>query len=177
MIVCSLPRCGATKYCLDLEKELNIPFVGELNPIHIGNSNKETHHETKFQPNLTPARFAEILENRDKYIVMVNMASYMYIPTCDKIILRKNMRNAALSYANLLIKIHGDAIHPIGILHQLFLMNNDYIGITSYLAEYPKEVVWYEDYYGNLKTVTPFLDEYKYKHMIIKEIDKYYGEI
>lgn len=177
MIVCSLPRCGATKYCLDLESELNIPFVGELNPIHIGSSNKQTHHETKFQPNLTPDRFAEILHNRDKYIVMVNMASYMMLPTCDKIILRKNMRNAALSYANLLIKIHGEEIHPIGILHQMFLMKNDHNGIMSYLESYPKEVVWYEEYYGDLKTVTPFLDKYRHRHMIIKEIDKYYGEV
>jgi len=175
MIVCSLPRCGATKFCLDLERDTKIKFVGELNPIHINNSTKQTHHETNFQPSFTPSEFATYLHNHKGYIVLVNVNSYMLLPEASFVMLRKNMRNAALSYANFLIKMY-PGIKPAAILHQIQIMRLDQIGIVSYLKSYPKPIVWYEEYYGDIKSETPLLNKYRNKDLIIKGINQHYGE-
>ena len=76
MIVCSLPRCGATRFCLDLEKKSGLTFVGELHPIHIESDRKAQTHETRFQTNFTPSDFADLLHDHSKHIILVNQHSY-----------------------------------------------------------------------------------------------------
>ena len=170
MIVCSLPRCGATKFCLDLEARTKLQFVGELNPIHINNDRKAVVHETLYQPAHTPSSFADILNNNDDCIALVNQHSYLMLPHASFVILRRNMRNAALSLANFLIKMY-PSIKPIQINHQLTLMYHDWIGIRSYLDKYPKDTIWYEDYYNIFETKTPLLDQYRGRDLIMKEIE------
>ena len=174
MIVCSLPRCGATKFCIDLESKLQLKFIGELHPVHLNNTRKADVHETHYQPLLTPELFADILNNNDDYIVLVNQHSYLLLPQASYVVLRRDMKQAALSLANFLIKMY-PGIKPAGIIHQLELMRHDYTAIMAYIDKYPKDVIWYEDYYGLYETQTPLLDEYKAKDLILKEIGRHYG--
>lgn len=174
MIVCSLPRCGATSFCLDLQDQTGLKFVGELHPIHIDNCRKAEVHETGFQTSFTPEHFSDLLHNNDDYIVLVNQHPYLLLPSAAYVVLRRDMQNAALSLANFLIKMY-PGIKPAQISHQLNLMYKDWIAVRSYLDKYPKDVIWYEDYYGILETKTPLLDEYRGRDLIVKEINGYYG--
>ena len=174
MIVCSLPRCGATKFCIDLEAKTNLKFVGEMHPVHINNDRKAIVHETQYQPAFTQSQFANILNNNDDYIVLVNQHSYLLLPQAKIVVLRRNMCNAALSLANFLIKMY-PSIKPVQINHQLNLMYHDWLGIKAYLDKYPKDTIWYEDYYNISETETPLLDQYRGRDLIMKEIDGYYG--
>jgi hypothetical protein len=174
MIVCSLPRCGATRFCLDLEEKTKLKFAGEIHPIHIGNNRKSETHETGYQTNFTEDSFAEILQDHSEHIVLVNQHSYLLANQASAFILRRNMRNATFSMANYLLKVY-PKLKPNAIRFNIGLMYNDYRALLAYLNKYDKEVVWYEDYYGIEDTTTPLLDSYPGKDSIIKEIDSYYG--
>ena len=174
MIVCSLPRCGATKFCLDLQAKTNLKFVGEMHPVHIENNVKALTHETNFQTNFTRDSFADILHDHSKHIVLVNQHSYLLANQADVFILRRNMRDAALSLVNYLFKVYPN-LKPNGIRFNIGLMYNDYVALTSYLDKYQKEVVWYEDYFNMKPVNTTFLDSYPGRDSIIKQIDAYYG--
>jgi hypothetical protein len=174
MIVCSLPRCGATRFCLDLQEKTSLPFVGELHPIHIESDRKAQTHETGFQTNFTQDSFAELLQDHSEHIILVNQHSYLLANQASFFILRKNMRNAALSMANYLLKVYPE-LKPNAIRFNIGLMYNDYRALIAYLNKYQKEVIWYEDYYGIEDTHTPLLDSYPGRDSIIKEIDSYYG--
>lgn len=173
MLVCSLPRCGATKYCLDLQERTGLKFAGELNPIHIGDDRKSLVHETRYQPIYTNSDFAELLHDHSNHIVLVNQGSYLLINQADVIVLRKDMRDAALSLAKFLIMMYPQ-IKPSAIIHQLKLMHYDYIGMMSYLNKYSKDIIWYEDYYNMTGTDTSLLESYPGKDNIMREIDAYY---
>jgi hypothetical protein len=66
-------------------------------------------------------------------------------------------------------------IKPAAILQQLKIMHNDHLGIMTYLNKYPKDIIWYEDYYATEGTATPLLDKYIGKDLILREITTYYG--
>jgi len=174
MIVCSLPRCGATKFCLDLQEKTKLKFVGEMHPVHIESDRKASTHETRHQTNFTPDSFAEILQDHSEHIVLINQHSYLLANQASVFMLRRNMRNAAFSMANYLLKVYPE-LKPNAIRFNIGLMYNDYRALTAYLNKYQKEVVWYEDYYGIENTTTPLLDSYPGRDSIIKEIDAYYG--
>lgn len=172
MIVCSLPRCGATRFCIDLEEKIGLPFVGELHPIHIDNDRKALVHETRRQTNFTPEQFADLIHYNKDHIVLINQHSYLKIDRASFVILRRNMKDAYLSMANFLIKMY-PSIKPSGIIQQLYLMRQDHIALASYLDKYPRDVIWYEDYYEKCGTHTPLLDSYTGKNTIIKEIESW----
>lgn len=174
MIVCSLPRCGATRFCLDLQDKTGLPFVGELHPIHVENDRKALVHETRYQPAFTPDQFADLIHNNEDHIVLINQHSYLKVDQASFIILRRNMKNAYLSMANFMIKMYPN-IKPTGIIHQLSLMRNDQRGLEAYLDKYQRDVVWYEDYYGKKETDTPLLNSYAGREIIIKELESYDG--
>jgi hypothetical protein len=174
MIVCSLPRCGATRFCIDLQEKIGLPFVGELHPIHIGSSRKADMHETKYQTNFTPDQFASLIHYNKDHIILINQHSYLKVDRASFIVLRKNMRDASLSLTNFLLKMY-PGIKLNAVLHQLHLMHNDHLALTAYLDKYPRDVVWYEDYYSLQGTRTPLLDNHAGREIIIKEIDGYYG--
>ena len=100
MIVCSLPRCGATKFCLDLQDKTKLKFVGELHPVHIQSDRKALTHETEYQTNFTSDSFAELLHDHSEHIVLVNQHSYLLANQASVFMLRRNMRDASLSLAN-----------------------------------------------------------------------------
>jgi hypothetical protein len=174
MIVCSLPRCGATKFCLDLQEKTGLKFVGEMHPIHIESDRKALTHETGHQTNFTSDSFAEILQDHSEHIVLVNQHPYLLANQASVFMLRRNMRNAALSMANYLLKVYPE-LKPNAIRFNIVLMYNDYRALLAYLNKYEKEVIWYEDYYDIEDTTTPLLDSYPGRDSIIKEIDAHYG--
>lgn len=170
MIVCSLPRCGATRFCLDLQDQTGLKFVGELHPAHIGNDRKARVHETHYQTAFSSDQFAELIHDHEDHIVLFNQHSYLKVDQADYIILRRNMKDAYLSLANFLITMY-PSIKPSGIIQHLYLMRNDHLALKAYLDKYPRKVVWYEDYYGKSGTSTPLLD--KYADAIVREIDSW----
>lgn len=174
MIVCSLPRCGATSFCLDLQDQTGLKFVGELHPIHINNDRKAQVHETQYQTSFTPDQFAELIHCHENHIVLINQHSYLKVAEASFIILRRNMKDAYLSMANFMLKMY-PGIKPTGVIHQLRLMRSDHLALTSYLNKYKRDIIWYEDYFGIQGTQTPLLDAYSGKASILKEIDTYYG--
>ena len=172
MIVCSLPRCGATRFCLDLQDQTGQKFVGELHPIHINNDRNAQVHETRYQTAFTPEEFADLLYDNSDHIVLFNQHSYLKVDQASYVILRRNMKDAYLSMANFLIKMY-PTIRPSGIIQQLYLMRSDHIALSAYLDKYSRSILWYEDYYGKDGTSTPLLDAYTGKNAIIKEIDSW----
>jgi len=174
MIVCSLPRCGATKFCLDIQSKIGMPFVGELHPIHIDNDRKTIVHETGFQTNYTKEQFADLLHYNKDHIVLINQHSYLLANRASFIILRKNMKDASLSLANFMLKMY-PSIKTTAIIQQLKIMHNDHLGLTTYLNKYPRDTIWYEDYYNIEGTKTPLLDKHIGRDLIIREINEYYG--
>jgi hypothetical protein len=174
MIVCSLPRCGATRFCLDHEKKTGLKFVGELHPIHIDSNRKAEVHETGFQINFSPSEFADLLHNNDDNIVLINQHPYLMVNQASFVILRKNMKDASLSLANFLLKMY-PGMKTAAIIQQIKIMHNDHLGLMVYLNKYPRDIVWYEDYYNTQGTTTPLLDKHLGRDLIIKEIETYYG--
>lgn len=178
MIVCSLPRCGATKFCLDLEAKTNLPFVGELNPVYIDSCNeantKQPYHETGFQPHYTKETYLDALVNPDKYIVLVNQSPHLLIDRADYVVLRKNMRDAFLSLANFFI-LSRPYLRGDGVIQHLYLSFHCLYGTLVYLNKYHKQVVWYEDYFGVQGTKTEAIDQHPHKKIIINQIDKLFS--
>lgn len=173
MIVCAPPRCGATKYCLDLEKHTGLKFVGELNPMYIvdysTNNIKAPNHETLFQPSITKYQYLDYLVNPDKYIILCNHSAHLSIHNSDIVILRRSLENTLLSYANFMIKcmpyLGGESI-----LQHIHLTYQSIYGMLSYLEVIKKPIVWYEDYFKILNTNTEYLQNHKHGRAIIKEI-------
>ena len=169
MIVCSLPRCGATKYCLDLEASTDLKFAGELNPMYLVDNRKAIHHETGIQQTYTDESFAEILSNKNKYIILVNKQACLSIHECDVVVLRKNMLDAFMSYANFLLKMYPGIDTRVLIDHVTFSIY-DYRGIKAYIGRHEKNIVWYEDYYNVSGTTTQLLDSHRHAGIIRKAI-------
>ena len=169
MIIVSIPRCGATRYCLDLQTQTGLNFVGEINPDHIGSVLKSQMHETGYQPNFSYDYFVEILHNSQDKILLVNRGGYLLANVCDKIILRKNMVNAFMSFANFLIKMY-PKIDTRVLMQEINISISDYKVLKSYINKYPKDVIWYEDYYGIEDTSTPLLDQHRHSKIIKRAI-------
>lgn len=178
MIVCSLPRCGATKFCLDLEAKTNLPFVGELNPMYIDSCNdinvKQPYHETSFQPQYSQHTYLDALVNPDDHIVLVNQSPHLYVDRADYVMLRKNMHDAFISLANFFLLcrpyLRGD-----GVIQHLYISFHSLYGVLVYLNKYTKPVVWYEDYFGVEGTKTDTLDKHPHRSVIINQIDKMFS--
>lgn len=174
MIVCSLPRCGSTKFCLDLEAKTNIPFIGELSPMYLYDNRKANVHETSYQPSFTPSRFADIIHNKDDFIILVNKAAYLSIAESSIVVLRRNMLDAFLSFGNFLLIMYPD-INTRVLINEVKFSIYDYFGIKSYIERYPKHVVWYEDYFQKTGTTTEMLDNHRHGRIIKRAIEDAYS--
>lgn len=175
MIVCSIPRCGATAFCLDLQDQTGIPFVGELNPLYMFENKKAEYHETKHQQDFTPNSFADLLYDNKNSIVMINKSSYLLANRADYVILRRNMMDAFMSYANFMLKIH-PYIDTRVLIQELKITASDYAGLKSYIDKYVCNIVWYEDYFGMSGTQTPILDSHKHALVIKKAVQDVFKE-
>lgn len=173
MIVCAMPRCGATAYCLDRSKETGLEFVGELNPIYIdsyGDSAKQQHHETGFQPLYSAPKYCDVILNPDKYIVLINQSPHLAVHDSDVVMLRKNIDDMFLSQANFFVKCR-PYLKGEGILQHLYLSFQSFVGVLAYLSHNTKDIVWYEDYFGISGTTTEHLDGHVHGKVIKKHID------
>lgn len=169
MIVCSVPRCGATKYCLDLEVTTGLRFVGELNPMYLYENRKTDVHETRHQDTFSVEQFTDILHNKDKYIVLVNKSPYLCVAESDIVVLRRNMLDSFMSFGNFLLKMYPDIDTKVLIKEVQFSIY-DYRAVRSYIDRYKKNVVWYEDYFGMSGTSTELLDNHRHGRLIKKAI-------
>lgn len=176
MIICSMPRCGATKICLDLEIKTGLKFVGELHPLHITDKRKADVHETRYQPSISADEFSDYLRNNSKYIVLVNRACFYLLPQCDVLILRKNMLNSFLSGANFLLKMYPNMKANV-IIHEIRNTITEYVGVKSYIDKYSLNIIWYEDYFGIEDTDTNILDNHLHGQKIKEEIVKTYYQL
>jgi len=173
MIICSLPRCGATRYGLDLEEKTGLKFIGELNPIYIntyGDTAKADQHETSFQPHYSIEEYCDIINNPERYIVLVNQSPHLVVHNSDIILLRNNMKNAFISQANFFIKCR-PYLKGEGILQHLYMSFQSFFGVVSYLSKNPKDIVWYEDYFGMTDTKTDYIDSHPHSKIILKHIN------
>jgi hypothetical protein len=175
MIVCSLPRCGATRFCLNLQEQTGLEFVGEFNPYFIqelGLTNVKTDtHETKYQPTYSINKFTSLLHNHNNHILLVNDSPHLVIDKADYVVLRHNMKNAFLSTSNYLIVMFPNIKANI-IIHMLDQFYRSYVAVKGYTDKYSREVVWYEDYYGLTSTQTPELDKYIHRKVIVNHISE-----
>lgn len=177
MIIASLPRCGATKYCIDLSEKTGLPFVGEYKPLHISGfepssvSRKELNHETRYQPLYTHDTFVNVMVDPSKYIVMVNECPHLLVHQSDAIVLRRNMKDAFYSLANLNLRTYPMMKLNVTLgafFHQMF---ESLYAMTLYLERYEKSVVWYEDYFNNKPVNTSTLDKHIHKDLVYKYVD------
>lgn len=174
MIICSLPRCGATKYCQDLESKTGLEFIGELHPMYIGENAKARVHETLFQPTFTPKEFAHYIKNNKHYIILVNQNPCIMLPFADRIIIRKNMLDAFKSQANFLLKMY-PSIKANVLLNLVKQSMTDYKGLIACVDNNFYDLVYYEDYYGVSGTNTAMLDNHIHGKTIIKAIEEFYN--
>lgn len=176
MIICSMPRCGATKICLDLEEQTGLKFVGELHPLHMSDKRKAEVHETRYQPSLSPEEFAEYLYNNKEYIILINQSAFYMLPFCDKLILRKNMMDSFLSGANFLLKMYPYMKANI-IIHEVKATMVEYLAFKAYTDRYEVDTIWYEDYFNRSGTTTTLLDEHLHGSKIKQELAEFYHEL
>lgn len=172
MIVCALPRCGATKICQDLALKANLRFTGELNPMYIEgiDNTKAPSHETSFQPNYTLEEYAYLIHNQNS-IVLINQSPHLMIDRADLVILRYSLRDTLLSTANFFIKSR-PYLQGEGIIQHLHLTAYSYIGIMAYLKYHSKKTIWYEEYFNRSGTSTDFLERHAQRKNIMMSINK-----
>lgn len=147
--------------------------MGELNPMYLYDNKKAAVHETGFQPTYTTEQFADIIHNKDKYIILVNKAAHLSIADSDVVILRRNMLDAFMSFANFLLKMYPDMDTKI-LINEVQFSIYDYCGVKAYIDRYEKNVVWYEDYFGISGTKTELLDQHRHGRVIKKAITDAY---
>lgn len=170
MIVASLPRCGATRYCLDRSLDTGLPFVGEFHPTFIDSYNtfnkKVKVHETGYQPTFSKEQYIEALVQPSKFIVLHNHLPHTIINQADVVVLRKDMATAFRSTANFLIKMYPSMKANV-VIEYLHMFFQSFYGSIVYLESNAKPIVWYEDYFTNPNTSYTLLDN----HIHCKSID------
>lgn len=177
MIIAALPRCGATKYCLDLSEKTNIPFIGEYRPLHINGfqnievSKKSQYHETGFQPLINHDIFVDAIVNPDNYIVLINDNPHLILPQAKCILLRKNIRNVFYSTANILLKSNPNMKASVINNVAMFQIFEWFYAITIYLERTKLPIIWYEDYFNNKPVNTEYLDKYSHRDYIYKYVE------
>lgn len=179
MLVAALPRCGATKYCLDLQNSTGLEFIGELNPIYLdqySDTAKRDNHETRFQPLYSMDKFVEALTDHSKYIVLVNQSPHLVLHNSDCLLLRRNMYNAFLSQANFFIKCR-PYLYGEGVLQHLYLSFQSFVGVVACISKLKyKDIVWYEDYFGIDSTTTELLDAHPHSRLIKRHIKSMFNK-
>lgn len=151
MIIVAMPRTGATRICMDIAEQKGLTFAGELMPFYLRDlkipNYKKIYHETKTQPAYNARDFYNILEDHSQHVVLSNFWSFMNIPACDHIILRKNMRNAFISQGRFCSFAQGR--HGLSLGEQeLYTSFLNLRTIIAYLKEFGEDkVIWYEDYF------------------------------
>ncbi len=176
MIVASYARTGATKYCINLAKWLNLPFMGELASTYLkkvggGKAGiKAAIHETGFQPVLHPIDFIEGIQGDKKNIWLVNKSAYLIAPKADLIVLRRDIHAAMMSCCKVVSRVPNTP--PQVVIFYAMLMYEEAYGLITY-CDGPRNhlhapIVWFEDLYPDHRQDVTELGEYR---------DFYHGQI
>ena len=183
MLVVSLPRSGATKYCMDLAEQTGLRFVGDMNPGNIIEYGawwakiKQNAHETKHDQSISVADYLDVIDNKQNYIILANTGNHLLLPMADKIILRRNLVNTFRSVCNYWLKMTPE----MTMTTLLDLTVNPLVANTKLIYEYIKKdssnVVWYEDYFNNFPCNTPALDNHPNKDMIYNHVYTKLGDL
>lgn len=164
MIVLTLPRCGATKYCMDLAEKTGLKFVGEMTPNYINEFNpylahmKKQFHETNHDESIGIDEYIDVIENPDKYILQINDAQHFMLPHADVFLLRKDVENIMFSFANLVAKAYNTPDAMNHIMPWINSILNPTRLVYTYVHKKNITPVWYEDYFDNFPCNTPQLD-------------------
>jgi len=157
MIVVAEPRCGATKFCIDLAEKNNLDFLGELYLESITGLEFLTHHkhpksiahETK-TGNFFSIETMDLYTDEKKLFLLNQPVNTMGFDTSKFFIMRKNIRDTLLSYNNYLLtfgNINEDKINfalGLALFYTQHVFKISYM-ITKYCKHYNKNVLWYED--------------------------------
>lgn len=183
MLVVSLPRSGATKYCMDLSEQTGLPFVGDMNPGNIVEYGawwakiKQNAHETKHDQSISISDYLDVLHNREKYVILANTGNHLLLPMADKIILRRNVVNTFRSICNYWLKMAPE----MNVKTLLDLTVNPMVAHSKLLYKYVQNnasnVVWYEDYFDNFPCNTSALDQHLDKDVIYNHIYMQLGDL
>lgn len=162
MIIVSHPRSGATKFCLDLERETGKKFEGELSPCYMEGlgglyQEKAASHETGFQPTYTRKKWLDLLKLPDEKILLVNRFGVLLADQADVIVLREDFMASLMSMTDLLYKFSGTTVG--GALTWTRAMVQETYGLLTYCCESDKEIVWFEDLYPNHEQKLKNLDD------------------
>jgi hypothetical protein len=167
MIVATFPRTGATKFCVDLAKKHNMPFVGELSPMYIpeigenGYWDKKTRHEVpNCQPQPTLQMFNKYLDTKD-CVKQVNRHAYLILDKADYILLRRDFQHCAESLVGIIKKMAqpgNEQILNIVIGTKLKEVFSEVAVLTAWCLDHPeRKITWFEDYF-------PKFDEWSENH-------------
>lgn len=167
MIVATFPRTGATKFCVDLAKKHNLPFVGELSPMYspeIGENGyydkKSKHEVSNCQPQPSLEMFTKYLDTKD-CVKQVNRSAYLVVDKASYILLRKDFQHCAESLVNTIHKASRpgtEKIFPIIIATLFKEIFGEVAALTAWCIEHPeRKITWFEDYF-------PKYDEWSENH-------------
>ena len=174
MIVVSLPRAGGTKICMDLAGKNNLKFLGELIPRNVMpvdtlRYRKDLLHETKYEIQITEEEYCAAINGDRSYISLVNsMGSNLTVADADYVVLRKNLKNCVYSWINYNYKASSiiGKRYPSAIFKVWIQMLLEYAyGIIVYCTHNKKNIIWYEDYFPDVKT------EYNIPNSVKVDID------
>ena len=166
MIVATFPRTGATKFCVDLAKKHNMPFVGELTPAYSpevganGYPDKKTKHEVpNCQPQPTLQMFTKYMDTKD-CVKQVNRYAYLVVDKADYILLRRDFYHVAESLIGVLTS-HGlgrEGNIPLFMAVMVQEIFCETAALTAWCVEHPeRKITWFEDYF-------PKYDEWSENH-------------
>jgi hypothetical protein len=174
MIVAAWPRSGGTKYCMDLAKQRNMEFVGELRPGFLSEvgaplSYKKHLHEAKHGDAYSIDQYFEYIANHDKYIILGNDLHWSILQNADVYLFRKSVPNTLLSLANMMCSVLPEQIQDdmkLGMIISTLntTLESMYVSVR-YVETYGLPVLWYEDLYDRAVNTTS-LDTFRYGDMI-----------
>ena len=167
MIVATFPRTGATKFCVDLAKKHNMPFVGELSPMYSpeiganGYEDKKTKHEVaNCQPQPSLQMFTKYLDTKD-CIKQVNRSAYLVVDRASYILLRRDFQHCAESLIGILKRhaaVGNEQMLNIVVGTLLKEIFGEVAALTAWCVEHPeRKITWFEDYF-------PKYDEWSENH-------------
>jgi len=182
MIVITLPRSGGTKFCMDLAKEHNLEYFGELCFDHTTNydhkfvslaEHKNKHHEIpNCQPVRTPHNFMRALSNHEKYVIQSNIHSPItLLPFADYFLLRRDFHNMVKSWFNFIVDTVEQRDDADAVFSWMLPNMIDRFGkYTNIIIEYCyinwKTITWYEDLYSTSTNYVKAEQNHRYSRVL-----------
>jgi hypothetical protein len=190
MYIVGTGRSGSTAFTIHKALEAGVPFKGEINyfPAIAGPNPsrpvwKRDFHETGIQPTYTVDEYLDAWDNlsdpNSMYLVSAQSGDVSVWAGASAFITRKNIRNAMLSHANLLIKsYYGNTpvVRPYHFIRQA--VERNFITtclMLKFCAKHNKTITWYEDVFEKTTTYSAFND-WPHKQELLTFLDELIAE-